>query len=153
MPPEKQAEVAGEEAGRLGGPGCAGCRVAAGRKQFLCPQHPCLLCCHSGVPSACPSPRRPGSRWLLGFPQSSCAAACVAAYAVHGAAPGDAGFGASHECVICLEAVAVGPASWRTFPCHHGVCARCVDDIVRCVRMHVAVRVHAHVCLSVCTRL
>ncbi|PSC69058.1 alpha beta-hydrolase isoform B [Micractinium conductrix] len=51
--------------------------------------------------------------------------------AVHGAAPGDAGFGASHECVICLEAVAVGPASWRTFPCHHGVCARCVDDIVR----------------------
>lgn len=49
--------------------------------------------------------------------------------------------GTSVDCSICLESFEASADNWRLFPCagHHGACAGCTADMVRCVCVVVGV--------------
>ena len=52
----------------------------------------------------------------------------------------------ANECSICLDTVAVHPDTWAVFPCSHGCCRPCVDDLVR----HSSRRVNATTLAVMC---
>lgn len=43
----------------------------------------------------------------------------------------DAAAAEPKECPICLDAVGVTPDTWAVFPCSHGCCRPCLNDLLR----------------------
>jgi len=39
--------------------------------------------------------------------------------------------GETKECPICLDSVCVDDATWAAFPCGHGCCQPCAEDLLR----------------------